>query len=240
MRRTFMQALFCSVLALLIDGEGYTADAATQIARCPPNHAHVLRSDSQAVVYKVREYATETQESVNGGYTHYKVPVTGIRGCVHERRLSYKLGGPSMETGDASGESSSGIDSITLDGSMAAYEEEITGSGRYGENAHGKWIVWVRDLRTGKVIHKVPTGTPASPSPNFVGIGETTALVVKSDGGVAWIVQSSEGGYQVHALDKTGSRLLATGGNIEPYTLGLHGSHLYWKQSGQVQSTVLD
>jgi hypothetical protein len=214
------------------------ADAATvgyaANTKCPPSHAHLLRSDKQAVVYKIRESGIETLEK-----EHYRVYYPGIRGCVRGRRLSYKLGGPSTEFGDASGESSSGIDSITLGGSMVAYEEEITGSERYGENASGKWIVWVRDLRTGKVIHKVPTGTRIPSDPSFIGVGPTTAIAVKSDGAVAWIAEA-EDGYQVHVLDKTGNRLLASGENIKPYVLGLKGSRLYWKQAGHVRSAVLN
>jgi hypothetical protein len=185
-------------------------------------------------VYKIQESGIEHLET-----EHYVVHFTGIRGCVRGLMRSYKLGEQSEGQGSAGGESSSGIQNEALGGTMVAFEESITGSGLNGSNSHGTWIMVVRDLRTGKVIHKVPTGTPASPNPNFVGVGPTTAIVVKSDGAVAWIAEAAVGGYEVHALDKTGSRLLASGEDIEPHVLGLKGNRLYWKQGGQVQSAVL-
>jgi hypothetical protein len=240
MRRILLQGPSCLVAAVLITGQGWTAHATTPIAKCPPNHTHVLHSNRQAVIYTIREYVTETEESVNGGYTHYKIPVTGIRGCTRGGRLAYKLGKPVTTYGSAGGGGGSGVSNIALTGSMVAYEKEITGVGRNGENASGQWIVWVRDLRTGRVIHKVPTGTLVPPDPNFIGSGPATAIVVKGDGSVAWIAELYLGYYEVHALDKTGERVLATGENIKPYTLGLNGNHLYWKQNGHIQSTVLD
>jgi len=36
--------------------------------------------------------------------------------------------------------------------------------------------------------------------------------------------------YEVRAVDKTGSRLLASGGDIDPTSLALAGSTLYWTQ----------
>lgn len=70
----------------------------------------------------------------------------------------------------------------------------------------------VRDLRTGKVLHRESTGTPSASSKD-IGVGATVAIVVKSDGAVAWI-NVDELSYQAHAVDKTGSRLLASGSDI--------------------------
>ena len=195
-------------------GQSYAARAGAPVAKCPPAHAHVLRTNGQAVVYEIQESGIEHLET-----EHYIVHFTGIRGCVRGFRRSYKLGEQSEGQGSAGGESSSGIQNEALGGTMVAFEESITGSGLNGSNYHGTWIVVVRDLRTGKVIHKVPTGTPTPPNPHFAGTGPTTAIVVKNDGAVAWIARASEGGYQVHALDKTGGRLLASGADIEPYAL---------------------
>jgi hypothetical protein len=73
------------------------------------------------------------------------------------------------------------------------------------------------------------------------GIGPITSLVVKPDAAVAWIVNTDEenGGYQVHAADKTGPRVLATGADIAPGSLALAGSTLYWTQGGRPFSGVL-
>jgi hypothetical protein len=65
------------------------------------------------------------------------------------------------------------------------------------------------------------------------------AIVVKSDGSVAWIVESSSE-YQVRAVDKSGSRVLSSGTNIDPHSLALAGSTLYWTQGGKPKSAMLN
>jgi hypothetical protein len=86
------------------------------------------------------------------------------------------------------------------------------------------------------VLHKVPTGTSKVPSTS-IGIGQTQAIVVTRNGAVAWIVENefprSLGPveYQVHAVDKTGSRVLASGTDVDPRSLVLKGSTMYWKQA---------
>lgn len=98
----------------------------------------------------------------------------------------------------------------------------------------------VRNLRIGQILHRTPTG--AKNHPKFVGDGPTTAIVVKADGAVAWTTDTvqSEDRYQVHALDKTGERTLAVGSNIDPRSLALAGSTLYWTQGGKSESAVLN
>jgi len=100
--------------------------------------------------------------------------------------------------------------------------------------------VWVRNLATGNVIHRMPNGSPAEPGD--VGLGETTAIVVKRDGAVAWIVRASAelGSIQVRSVDKTGSHLLAASPEIAPESLALAGSTLYWTQGGKPMSTTLN
>jgi hypothetical protein len=238
-----MQSISISALALLIAGQSYAARADAPIAKCPPAHAHILRSDRQAIVYTAVEHETETMEKVGGGYEHYQLQVTGIRGCARGRMRSYKLGHPMESYGSPEGGGGSGIGNLALNGAMVAFEESLTSSAGVGEResvGNNEWRVVVRNLRTGKVVHRVPTGTYSPPSPKIVGIGPTTAIVVKSDGAVAWIAQDGVGNYEVHALDKTGSRLLASGENVKPYVLGLKGSTLYWEQEGKRRSAGLD
>lgn len=97
----------------------------------------------------------------------------------------------------------------------------------------------IRDLRTGRIVHRVPTGTPTEPTPRYVGLGSAVAIVVKSDGSAAWIVAPGTSEYQVHAVDKSGSRVLASGTNIDPHSLALAGSTLYWRQGGKAESATL-
>ena len=106
-----------------------------------------------------------------------------------------------------------------------------------------KWQVVVENLRTGRVLQRVPTGTS---SPDAVGVGPVVGLVVKSDGAVAWIVENEipaqhvPAEYEVHAVDKAGDRLLASGSDIDPHSLALAGSTLYWTQGGKPMSAVLN
>jgi hypothetical protein len=105
-----------------------------------------------------------------------------------------------------------------------------------------QFLVLVRDLRTGKVLHEVPTGTPKVPKPGLVGAGATTVIVVKPDGAVAWIMETEfmPNEYEIHALDKAGSRMLASGADIAPSSLALAGSTLYWTQAGKPFSASLN
>jgi hypothetical protein len=105
-------------------------------------------------------------------------------------------------------------------------------------------MVLVRDLRTGKWIHRASTGVARQS--RFHGVGPVGALVVKADGSVAWIAEvaglsgRAPAEYEVHALDRSGSRLLASGTDIEPDSLTLKGSTLSWKQHEQQFSTSLE
>lgn len=113
---------------------------------------------------------------------------------------------------------------------------------RYYETGGSRDLVIVRDLRTGRILHEVLTGTLVKPEPPTEGVGAAQTLVVKSDGSVAWTVAADreEGTYQVHAVDRTGSRTLATGGDIAPESLALAGSTIYWTQGGAPQSATLN
>ncbi len=99
----------------------------------------------------------------------------------------------------------------------------------------------MRDLRTGRVVHEVPTGD--NPYREDLGIGRATDVVVKTDGAVAWIAEGKHGKeygvYQVHALDSSGERTLAVGPEIDPGSLALAGSTLYWTQGGKPFSAPL-
>ena len=154
-------------------------------------------------------------------------------GCTFSNKRSYALGRYDPEClGSPQGGGCGGVEDITLAGPIGAYEES---SESPGEGA--SYTVVVRDLRTGRVLHKVAAGPP--------GRGPTTGIVVKSDGAVAWIVESRAvsnppAEYQVHVLDKTGNRVLASGSEVEPHSLALAGSTLYWTQGGKPMSAVLN
>lgn len=215
------------LLLLLLAAVSASAASGRQkaLAKCQPGHSRLLAVDAQAQVYKM----------INEGG-----PFLEAYGCVYGRRpyILGRLPENSLSPGGAGG-----VELITLSGTMVAYQYSA-----FGEVGWKSWIIAVQSLRTGKYLHKLPTGKLEEPSPNpeSAGIGPALTIVIKSDGAVAWIAEDrelSENGppyYQVHALDKTGSRILAAGTGIDPRSLALAGSTLYWTKGGQPFSTMLE
>lgn len=207
-------------------------------APCPPPHAHVLLADGQAAVYSVHE--AEFIRFVGGGGETQALIAT--RGCTYARGGSYKIWDEAVPRPI---EVNEGIADLALSGTIVAYNEWSYGGNRYtppSEERPFKQYVIVRNLRTDRVLHRVPTGMKEPDHPMTVGDGPTAAIVVKSNGAVAWVLDTvqSENRYQVHALDKTGERVLATGSNIDPHSLALAGSTLYWTQGGKPMSATLN
>ena len=186
--------LWFALLAVLFAASG--ASAADGSALCPPAHPRLVVADSRAHVYSVPR-----PHAIPGGR-----PLPGtIRGCALGHRRVVVLGlapfGTAREVG--------GVYSATLAGTIVAYEQfrEV-----FGPEQPLSDLVVVRDLRTGRLLHRVPTGTSAPTGP------AAKAIVVKSDGAVAWIVDTA-GGYQVRAVDRTGSHVVAIGSDIAPGSL---------------------
>jgi hypothetical protein len=200
------------------------------VVKCPVGRSHVVVADAQAQVYEgplVGEGGPLPESSV-------------FYGCAYGRGKRYELGLP-PETGAGSPGGTSGSRLYTLAGPIVAFERysttELEPASRYVEE------IVVRDLRNGRVLHRLPTGIPTMPPKNGdVGIGGATAIVVKADGAVAWIVAVNGAAveYQVHAFDKTGNHLLASGSEIAPSSLALTGSTLYWLQGGKPMSATLN
>jgi hypothetical protein len=65
---------------------------------------------------------------------------------------------------------------------------------------------------------------------------------VKPDGSVAWIEEHelSPRSYVVHVADRSGIRTLASGTDIDPKSLALAGSTVYWTQGARPASTALN
>jgi hypothetical protein len=224
MRRLAILIFSISLASLLAfsGSSGAVASRRGTSTKCSSGHPHVIVANAQAQVYEAPESPRLPE-------------FPGIFGCAYGRQKSYLLGSPPV------GGSPSGIGGVTneaLAGPIVAYEESLV----QPSSGFSSWFVLVRDLRNGRVLHRVPTGTRSLPKPNLVGNGSTTVIVVKRDGAVAWIVESniSPVEYEVHALDKTGSRVLASGSGIEPRSLALAGSTLYWMQGGEPMSAVLN
>jgi hypothetical protein len=159
------------------------------------------------------------------------------RGCVFAQGRSFVVG-PVYEPAYGGTCTSTSCDPslsrLTLAGTTVAFERSATAEANvFGFEGSGEWVVVVRDLRSGRTLHSVPTGTNR-PRAGYVGNGPTTALVVKPDGAVAWINNTSQESahYEVHALDRNGSRVLAVSSAIDGSSLALARSTLYWTENG--------
>jgi hypothetical protein len=260
MRRIAIAAI--PLLAVLLMPGGANAAPARHAlpAKCVPN-THTLLADPQAQVYSEKE-----EPELSNAVT--------LRGCVHGHR-SFSL---SLSFGLCySGEERLGpIECIkdlhlTLSGTFIAYEYAVVSGGKNPEiepSLAERYVV-VRDLRTGRMLHKVPTGAPLKPGPGYAGVGNLVALVLKSDGSVAWVAEDYErtaagppvgqegtrlSYFDVYACDKSGTRLLAAGTNVDPSSLALStgatgisgypssiaGSTVSWTQGGVSASAVLN
>lgn len=191
------------------------------VISCPPRHGfvYVLKSDREAVVYEGLDH-----EGLNDVY-----------GCARgaTRRSALGILGGTSETG---GE---GLRRFTLAGAVVAYEEYAFNGPGYPERSFN--VVVVRNLRTARVLHRLPTGPSARPE--GVGRGPTLVrIIVKSDGAVAWMTGGTVQGITmtvIHVVDRSGSRVVASGTGIERQSLRLRGSTLSWKQNGRLTAIVL-
>jgi hypothetical protein len=197
----------------------HSRQARTIAVKCPPVHSHLILANAHAEVYTALD-------SLGLDY---------VSACAYGHR-SYRLGPVEscIGGGSSGGLPCEGVRQETLAGSVLAYE-------RFSGGNIFEWVVVVRDLRTGRLLHRAPSGTPPVPKPGSVGSGPTTAIVVKSGGSVAWIVEPEvfPRHYEVRALDSSGERLLASAADIDPHSLALASGTLYWTQGGRPFSAQL-
>jgi hypothetical protein len=237
------------VLALLLTPGAASAARARHALppKCAPS-SHTVLADAQARVYATREGSLE---------------YLSIRGCAYGQRRSFFISACNRhESATVCADTSH----VALTGVMVASENAFVVEGRGEEKGIDEWHVEVRNLRTGRVLHEVPTGAPLKPESRYVGIGPIVGLVLKSDGSVAWIAEDYERSsvlgrkpftipyYDLYAVDKSGTRLLASGTDVDPTSLSLSvgsfsvngysrivvGSTLYWTQGGKPFSATLN
>ncbi len=213
-----------AVLLLAIGAVGAANVWAGPGPRCAPHGAHVIKRDAQAELYELEDDA----------------PLE-VFGCFRGSRRVSTLG----PFAAGSPEGASGIEHVTLTGALVAYEEASIPGEKGGEHAKSVWLLIVRNLASGRIVRRLPTGA-APAGTNAIGAGSVVRLVLKANGAVAWTTEYSFGPvsgprtYQVRAVDKTGNRLLASGTNVRPKSLKLTGSALSWIQGGRRVSNRLD
>jgi hypothetical protein len=212
-------------------------------ARCSSGSHRVLAADGQAVVYAER--GSEIVIGEHSGPAKHAVPL--ILGCISGAQHTYRLG---LAWHCVEGEVGTigyclGVRREVLAGPFVAYEETQTpcSPGCF-------WRVVVRDLRTGKMLRREPTGTSSYPGfEEREGVGQVAAIVVSADGAVAWTVGAAVdydfvGKHtvyvnQIHVADSAGSQVVAAGNGIDLGSLALGGDTLYWTEEGKPHSALL-
>ncbi len=205
---------------------------------CAPKHARLLAADTEAQVYLVQ--------------AGHGSPIIGA--CVIGRRHKYVLKSPTL-CSHARRRTASSIGFCIsshvyrLAGPVVAYADasisEVTEEDTPTEVIRGFSLV-VRDLANDRLLHDITAARHTARGPLSASALGAGSFVVKSDGAVAWVEEgltvapAGAPTYELRALDRTGTRVLATGPTIEPNSLALAGSNLYWTQSGQAFSSQLN
>ena len=197
--------------------------------KCPKVTRRIVAANTHAEIFEAPKL---------GNFPEY----LDVFGCAYGHQRSYDFGVVPV-TGCLT-TACGGVRRAVLAGTFAAYETFFTAE-------EERWYVVVRDLRNGRILRHLPTGTPLKHRANIAGVGPVVGLVVKADGSVAWIAEDFERSspptptseeapyFDVYAADRSGTRLLAAGLDVSPSSLALAGSALYWTQGGKPVSTVL-
>lgn len=169
----------------------------------------------------------------------------GYEACIYGSRRSTFVDPVGTDSQLKSVETTFGVQ---LAGTLVAAEQ-----GGRGELSIGYGIS-VLSLRTGRVIRQLDTGVPSATqtaaagagpsSTQLSGVGPTTTVVLRPNGAVAWIVHDilapDPPTYQVWKADAGGApTMLATANDIDPASLALAGSTLYWSQGGNAHAATL-
>lgn len=217
--------LACTVSALVLwpavaSAAVESSNNGAKLARCSPYKARVLQANRQAVIY-------EGPNRANEGLPEWF-------GCARSARRAYLLGSKAYFSRGGGG----GVEMPRLAGAIIAYGKSSDAEEIPPTASSSSWLVIVRNLKTGRIVHKVPTGPSSA---HEVGRGPVVALVAESDGAVAWINGSgdAQADHEVHLLDRAGERLVASGRGIAPSSLKLDGRTVSWVQAGRLSSAAL-
>jgi hypothetical protein len=211
-------------VALALCSPALAARMPAAARRCAKGQSRLVAADARAQVYIA-------QKPIYGEQHHLLERVPVYRGCVFGSTRTVELG-LAEDICSPSG-CAPRARRLTLAGTLVAFEYiSVSAQSSFGEGGNTEWLLVARDLRSGRTLHKVPTGT-ATPEPGagrFVGAGPTTGLALTPNGALAWIVNTRQAAarYQVRIAEGSGSRLLAAGSDIDPSSLVLTASRVFW------------
>jgi hypothetical protein len=200
------------LIAVVVGGVSRAgASGAPRSSRCRPPLVDVLASDRKAVLYTA---------PVPGADELFVWGCTPTSGKV-------RLGLQAQECSADGG--CFGITREALGGTVVAYERFFVPGILALPGVDPEAFVGIRDLRHPRMRRRYPTGN-----------GRVSDLVVASTGVVAWTTERSIGVEpEVRAVDRTGSRVISTGPGVDPKSLALTGTTLYWTEHGIPQSVSL-
>lgn len=248
------------LLALVAGAVVATPAAAHASAACPARGAHVLVSDRLAAVYWFPKWYRDNRlwegENVYAcARGHAPLPLEEV-----------------VSFGDNAGPCTQGCltgdwrRTITLAGSMLAYATDSGEQNKYPPACNcERWGIVVRDLTTGRFVHRTPTGPHHGHSEGdfHTGVGPALAVVAEPDGSVAWVAENfvawidenlrfADGEpyfqshpevplrYELYVSDRSGERVLSSGTGLDPRSLGLVGHALQWTMDGEQMSAALN
>jgi hypothetical protein len=206
--------------ALAAGGAAVPADAGNRPACSSPGSATVLASRSARVFTK--------RGTVRPNYR-----VRRYYACSYRRDRRIRIG----IVGEP-GVFATSLTPIRLAGRFVAYATFLEGAAD-GSQAY----VDVRDLRTGARTKSVTAGEPDEGQFSHDFQGPIQDLELRSNGSVAWIEKTFTTGdplFRVVKHDAGGRAVLDAGTDVDPRSLALSGSRLYWTRGGTPFAATLD
>jgi len=224
-RSALTAACVLSIAGIMVCSAPAAARAKKRPRPCVPTTARRVLANSRAEIFTAPGPFSKARE-------YY--------GCATGSRLRVDLGVVNDAQIDFSGSRQ-----VRLVGTIAALE--TSGSAHASGSS---FDILVYDVKRRRLLRRLPTGTPTPTQTKnaypetLEGVGDTTALVLQPDGAVAWIVHDTAAPdpptYQViKANAGQPPTVLATGTDIDPTSLALGGTVLYWEQNNSPHSAQL-
>jgi hypothetical protein len=116
-----------------------------------------------------------------------------------------------------------GVRRVSLNGPSVAYENVVC------QHTDCRGSIQVRNLRSG--VRRRSVMPP--------GAGAADRVLASKSGAVAWTRSPRENVVDVRALGPSGERLLDSGPDVDPKSLALAGSTVYWTRGSQPYSANL-
>jgi hypothetical protein len=202
-------------------------------------------ADARAEVYRATERPGVGSEHLG--------EIWDFRGCTTHSKRTFELGIDPTESVCGSPAGCEGVTHMVLTREAVAYESFSTEPSNIErtEATVSDYVV-TRNLSSGHVVHRVPTGAALEESAQRVGVGPVVSIVVKPDGSAAWIAE--DGGrtvqakkelgrrvayYDVYEVDANGEHELDSGTEIAPHSLVRTGNIVHWLAAGKRYSAEL-